>query len=569
MARVGRTFTRGWHHTGMTPALHPLAAAVPPAAPHFYIRNRPLALAVIALAASVLIAFAGLLPKPALAQPAVGGAAGGQVADGLPLLGDGSDISSSAERRLGDRIVRELYRDPDYIDDPVLGDYVQDIWQPLLDAARRSGYLSDELEQRFAWQVLLGRDRSVNAFALPGGYLGVNLGLLAVVSNRDELASVLGHELSHVTQRHISRLMSNNNRQTPWLIGAMILGALAASKSPDAGNALIVGGQALSAQSQLNFSRDMEREADRLGFGVMTQAGFAPAGFVTMFDKLQQAARHNDIGAYPYLRSHPLTTERIADMHLRLPLGSSQGAAPSGPALPTVVHAMMVARAKVLANPGVDALRHWQAQPDDPALLTQPLPLQTGALYAACLASSRLRDVALAQRLQQRLQTLLAGDAPAQQQARWLGMEVALAAHDPARAQALVAAASSQLTTPLARPALLLQAQIALQAADAAALAQSAQDLQQRVAQEPRDALAWQWLSSVYAAQNQPLRVLRAQAEVRVAQLDYAGALDRLRAAQEYTAAAGEASVSHIDRSIIDTRRRQVEALFKEQALDH
>jgi len=491
------------------------------------------------------------------------------VADGLPLLGDGSDISSSAERRLGDRIVRELYRDPDYIDDPVLGDYVQGIWQPLLVAARRSGYLSDELEQRFAWQVLLGRDRSVNAFALPGGYLGVNLGLLAVVSNRDELASVLGHELSHVTQRHISRLMSNNSRQTPWLIGAMILGALAASKSPDAGNALIVGGQALSAQSQLNFSRDMEREADRLGFGVMTQAGFAPAGFVTMFDKLQQAARHNDIGAYPYLRSHPLTTERIADMHLRLPLGSSQGAAPSGPALPAAVHAMLVARAKVLANPGVDALRHWQAQPDDPALLTQPLPLQAGALYAACLASSRLRDAALAQRLQQRLQTLLAADAPAQQQARWLGMEVALAAHNPARAQALVAATPSQLTTPLARPALLLQAQIALQAADATALAQSAQDLQQRVAQEPRDALAWQWLSSVYAAQNQPLRVLRAQAEVRVAQLDYAGALDRLRAAQEYTAAAGEASISHIDRSIIDTRRRQVEALFKEQALDH
>jgi len=569
MARVGRTFTRGWHHTGMTPAFHPLAAAVPPAAPHFYIRNQSLALAVIALAASVLIAFAGLLPNPALAQSAVGGAAGGQVADGLPLLGDGSDISSSAERRLGDRIVRELYRDPDYIDDPVLGDYVQGIWQPLLDAARRSGYLSDELEQRFAWQVLLGRDRSVNAFALPGGYLGVNLGLLAVVSNRDELASVLGHELSHVTQRHISRLMSNNSRQTPWLIGAMILGALAASKSPDAGNALIVGGQALSAQSQLNFSRDMEREADRLGFGVMTQAGFAPAGFVTMFDKLQQAARHNDIGAYPYLRSHPLTTERIADMHLRLPLGSSQGAAPSGPALPTAVHAMLVARAKVLANPGVDALRHWQAQPDDPALLTQPLPLQAGALYAACLASSRLRDAALAQRLQQRLQTLLAADAPAQQQARWLGMEVALAAHNPARAQALVAATPSQLTTPLARPALLLQAQIALQAADATALAQSAQDLQQRVAQEPRDALAWQWLSSVYAAQNQPLRVLRAQAEVRVAQLDYAGALDRLRAAQEYNAAAGEASVSHIDRSIIDTRRRQVEALFKEQALDH
>ena len=135
----------------------------------------------------------------------------------------------------------------------------------------------------------MGRDRSVNAFALPGGYLGLHLGLIAVVSSRDELASVLAHELSHVTQRHISRLTTKQNAQTPWVIGAMILGALAASKSPDAANALIAGGQAVAMQNQLNFSRDMEREADRVGFGVMSDAGFAPQGFASMFDKLQDA----------------------------------------------------------------------------------------------------------------------------------------------------------------------------------------------------------------------------------------------------------------------------------------
>jgi len=236
---------------------------------------------------------------------------------GLPLLGDGSEMASNAERRLGDRIARELYHDPDYIDDPVLWDYVQGVWQPLLVAARQRGDLTPELDERFAWKILLGRDRTVNAFALPGGYLGLNLGLLAVVSSRDELASVLGHELSHVTQRHISRLVSKNNQQAPWMIGAMILGALAASKNAEAGKTLMVGGQALAAQSQLNFSRDMEREADRLGFGVMTQAGFEPIGFVTMFDKLQQASRLNDNGAYPYLRSHPLTENRVADTRNR------------------------------------------------------------------------------------------------------------------------------------------------------------------------------------------------------------------------------------------------------------
>ncbi|MFZ4625228.1 MAG: M48 family metalloprotease [Rhodoferax sp.] len=491
----------------------------------------------------------------------------------LPLLGDGSEMASGAERRLGDRIVRELYRDPDYLDDPVLTDYVQGIWQQLLAAARLRGDLTAELDERFAWKILLGRDRSVNAFALPGGYFGVNLGLLAVVGSRDELASVLGHELSHVTQRHISRLISKNAQQTPWLIGAMILGALAASKNAEAGNALMVGGQALSAQSQLNFSRDMEREADRQGFGVMTQAGFEPLGFVTLFDKLQQAARLNDNGAYPYLRSHPLTSERIADMHSRLPLGTLHGSVP----LPTALHAMLVARARVLSNQGIDALRGWQPQAADPATMSRST--QAGALYGAALAASKLRDASQAQRHQQRLQTLLADDPPARQQADWLGAEIALAARDLARAQHWMAQAlavsepGGSPATPTApgrhRPALLLQARIALQSGTAQALDQSAQALQSWLAHQPQDALAWQSLAGVYAAQHQGLRALRAQAEERVAQLDYAGALDRLKAAQDSVDnAAQNSSARHIDASIIDTRRRQVETLLGEQALD-
>jgi predicted Zn-dependent protease len=402
-------------------------------------------------------------------------------ATALPLLGDGSEMSSNEERRLGDRIVRELYRDPDYFDDPVLADYVQGIWQPLLAAARLRGDLSSELEERFAWRILLGRDRSVNAFALPGGYLGLNLGLLAVVASRDELASVLGHELSHVTQRHISRLMTNNAKQTPWLIGAMILGALAASKGNSSGEALMVGGQALSAQSQLNFSRDMEREADRIGFGVMTQAGFEAAGFVSMFDKLQQAARHNDSGAYPYLRSHPLTTERIADMHSRLPLGSPHGTAPT----PTALHAMMVARARVLANSGVDALRTWQAQVNDAAFSGLSTSAQAGLLYGATLAASRLRDPALSQRNVQRLQALVASDAAALTQARWLGIEMLLAANqgqspNPGLTQ-LAALSPWAALGKQPRAGLFLQAQVALQSLDSTALEAASQGLQDRV----------------------------------------------------------------------------------------
>lgn len=532
---------------------------------HLFKINKPLALIIKAQVAIFIIANCAWLPIKAGAQTTNSAL--------LPLLGDGSEITSGAERRLGDRIARELYRDPDFIDDPVLADYVQGIWQPLLAAARARGDLTPELDERFAWRIVLGRDRSVNAFALPGGYLGVHLGLMAVVSSRSELASVLGHELSHVTQRHIARLMAKSTQQTPWMIGAMILGAMAASKNADAGNALIVGGQALSAQSQLNFSRDMEREADRIGFGIMTQAGFEAQGFVSMFAKLQQASRLNDNGAYPYLRSHPLTTERMADMQSRLPLSTAH----SGDETPTMPHAMLTARARVLSNPGVDALRAWQAQANDTALASQPPAVQAGVLYGAAMAASRLRDTAMARRQFEHLQKVVSAEAEAESalQARWLGVEIALSAKDSSRPQVLALGDSIGMSlsdgATTRRPELLLQAQIAMQAGRPETLNTLAQRLQTWVTAQPQDALAWQWLASIYAAQNQSLRALRAEAEARVAQLDYAGALDRLKGAQDRLRAPSGGAISsadHIDASIIDTRLRQIEALLKEQALE-
>ncbi|OQW88926.1 MAG: peptidase M48 [Rhodoferax ferrireducens] len=509
------------------------------------------------------------LPVSLTAQPALPGSQ--SPAATLPLLGDGSAMASAEERRLGDRIAREIFRDPDYLDDPVLADYVQSVWQPLLVAARARGDLTPELDERFAWRIMLGRDRTVNAFALPGGYLGVNLGLLAVVNSRDELASVLGHELSHVTQRHISRLIAKDSAQAPWLLGAMILGALAASKSPDAASALMVGGQAVAAQNQLNFSRDMEREADRIGFGVMTQAGFEAAGFVTMFDKLQQAARLNDSGGYPYLRSHPLTTERIADMQSRLPLGAPHAVAGT----PLMRHALMATRAKVLSNPGVDALRTWQAQVDDPGLRLLPAAQQAGALYGATLAALQLRDMDLARRNLTRLQALAALDTGSAEPVRWLGAEIDLTARDltPAQLTALatrvgVLDAKTTAVANMRRPELMLQAQVALQLNQSAALSSVTQSLQTWLATQPQDALAWQALASMYNAQQQSLRALRAEAEAQAARLDYTGAMDRLRAAQDLMRAneAAGSSADHIDASIIDTRQRQIEVLLKQQA---
>lgn len=476
---------------------------------------------------------------------------------GLPNLGDGSDLTPAAERRLGDRIARELYRDPDYVDDPVIMEYVQGIWQPLLAAARLRGELPAELDNALAWEILLGKDRTLNAFALPGAYMGLHLGLVSAVSNRDELASVLAHELSHVTQRHIARLISRQNEQAPWMMGAMILAALAASKNPGAANAVIVGGQAVAAQTQLNFSRDMEREADRVGFGVMTQAGYAPQGFVSMFEKLQQASRLNDSGNFPYLRSHPLTSERMADMQARI--AQADGSSTAGL---TMEHAQIAARARVLAHGDVDALRSWAAQVAPTQLARLGPAARAGALYGAALAAAKQRDFPAAQASLTRLLGVTEGDPAGIRQARLLAAEIELAQGQPAKALQIL-----QKVTQPGRPGLLLQAQAGVAGGQSGQSAQVTQNLQTWLADHPRDALAWQSLALAYTAQGKTLSAVRAEAEVNIAQLDYASALTRLKAAQDW-ARKGAGAGDHIEASIVDTRARQIELLVREQAVE-
>jgi predicted Zn-dependent protease len=489
----------------------------------------------------------------------------------LPNLGDGADVPLGVERRLGESIAREIYRDPDYIDDAVLGDYVQSVWQPLLAAARQRGELTPELEQQFAWEVMLIRDRSINAFALPGGYLGVHVGLVAAVSSADELASVLAHELSHVTQRHIARMMTQQGKQGPLVIGAMILGMLAASRTPSASgmsaaNAVLVGGQAAAVQSQLNFSRDMEREADRVGYGVMTQAGYAPEGFVTMFEKLQQAARLNDNGSFPYLRSHPMTNERISDAQARQQLLPK-----SDPVATTPLHAMMSARAQVLGNPGVDALRSLseQAHASNTAKLSPAR--QAGVLYGAVLADVRLRNFAQAHQRMAQLQNMAGMDVQAQRVVRLMSAELSLASGDASAAVTLLAPKASRiLVNDRATRMLLAQSRVATRQPIQAK--QAADDLVLWVNQYPRDATAWGVLSSAYELQGDALRSIRAQAEARAVELDYPAAIDRLKAAQGLARKLGNEGKldrgGHVEASIIDARLRELQGLRREQTLE-
>jgi predicted Zn-dependent protease len=315
-----------------------------------------------------------------------------------------------------------------------------------------------------------------------------------------------------------------------------------------------MGSQAAFMQNQLSFSRDMEREADRIGFGVMTQAGYAPQGAAAMFEKLQYASRLNDNGSYPYLRSHPLNSERVADMQ-----GRYQFRPGSGVTMPLAMdHAMIAARARVLVRPGVDVLRLWIDAAGSGEFARSTPAQQAGTLYAAALAANELRDHKSARALVQRLMVRTSEDAPAARLARLLSAEIELAADDAPKAATLLDLQARD------RPEMLLTAQAAAATRSPKPMVAPLRDW---VASHPRDATAWRMLGRLYGAQNDTLRAIRADAEANVAVLDYPGARDRFKAAQEFMHKGG-APIDHYEASIVDTRARAIEVLVKEQAAE-
>ncbi len=525
-----------------------------------------------------------------------------QAQNNLPSLGDtaSEDFGIGAERKLGDQIMREIRRDADYLDDPLLLGYVQSIWQPLVAASKAQGQLGPDVDERFPFEIFLVRDRSVNAFALPGGYVGVHAGLIGMTTSRDELAAVLAHELTHVTQRHIARGFANSKRQSLIGLASMIIGVLAATRSganPDAANAVLVGGQAAAVQGQLNFSRDMEREADRIGFSVLTGAGFGAPGMASMFEKLAVSSRLNDNGAFPYLRSHPLTSERLGEARARLGPGGLAAAAAvasaSSPAASVVAprtldHSVMQAYARVLGDTRVDALRRWQALDSNACLAASPAsPDATHEALLACVesavASHLLRDWSRSDAAMAQARKLLGAQAvaapPAAQEAarRWLDLIQAqsfLQRGDMARAGQLVQryAAPSGLDgrkndgdhRATERAVLLLSAQVAAArqaGADAAPDQQASADALQRwLAAHPADSQAWSALSRLWAGLGQRLRSVRAEAESRYALGDLTGAMDRLRSGQSLARGGQQGPQDFIEVSVIDARLRALEA---------
>jgi len=477
----------------------------------------------------------------------------------LPTLGDSvsESLSLSDERQLGDQVMHSILRDPDVFDDPLLTEYIQSLWQPLVQAGVSKGEISADMHATYAWRTFLIRDRSVNAFALPGGFVGVYLGLIAMTDTRDELASVLAHEMSHVTQRHIARSMENARQQGIAALAATILGLVAASRSADGMQAVLVGSQAAFAAGQLSFSREMEREADRVGLNVMGGAGFATSGMAAMFGKLDSVSRLNDDNQYPYLRTHPLTIERISEARLRA--NSQPATRPPEPA----EQSLMQVRARALMDTRAPSLRRLQMQGDDLAGTPQAAASDLARLYGAAIASVQLRDVARADDYIRQGQALASSRFADEPQGRRAFDLLALTSASDRADVAAIRAALPLLDSDDSRPAMLARAQAALALQRAGApeamglIRASSQQLQAYVVAHAADANAWASLSALAGAQGQRIRQLRADAEASAAISDLNGAIDRLRSAQR-AARDGSAPADAIESSIVDTRLRQL-----------
>ncbi|HEU5282878.1 MAG TPA: M48 family metalloprotease [Burkholderiales bacterium] len=232
-------------------------------------------------------------------------------AETLPELGDSSQtvLSAQQERQLGESIMRRIRASKHFLDDPEVGDYINGLGYRLVAQSPNAGQ---------AFEFFLVDDPSINAFALPGGFIGAHTGLIVNADSESELAAVLAHEVAHVTQRHIARMFQQQKQAGMASLAAIALAVLAARSSPDLASAAMAGAQYATIQTQLNFSRDNEREADRVGVQVLERSGLDPRAMPSFLERLQRAYRLYETNAPSYVRTHPLTYERIADVQNRV-----------------------------------------------------------------------------------------------------------------------------------------------------------------------------------------------------------------------------------------------------------
>ncbi|BFI95420.1 MAG: M48 family metalloprotease [Rhodanobacter sp.] len=255
-------------------------------------------------------------------------AAGAQDNARLPDLGSSADalISPQEAQDYGAAMLRQMRALDMVVDDPLLEDYINDLGFRLVAACAKP---------RDHFEFFIVKDDEINAFAMPGGYIAVNSGLIAITRNESELAGVIAHEIGHITQNHLQRAFEDSRKDAP-LMALVLLGAIAAGtagrSAGDAPIAVLAGGQGLLAQKEINFTRKDEIEADRAGIKTLANAGFDPNAMAAFFQHMEDVMSTGAAGEAPsFLQDHPVTSDRIADAKARAgALIAEQKQRPSG-----------------------------------------------------------------------------------------------------------------------------------------------------------------------------------------------------------------------------------------------
>jgi len=431
----------------------------------------------------------------------------GAAAQSLPDLGSTGDavLSPQLERRIGESIVRDIrFREPTYLDDPEIAEYLGGIGERI----------SREMPgTRHDFEFFVLRDATLNAFALPGGFMGVHTGLIASAETESELASVIAHELAHVTQRHIARMLGKQEEMSLPVLAALAAAVLLARARPDLAAGAGAAAQAGAIQATLAYSREFEREADRVGFAALEQSGFDPRAMAVFFERLQRATRAADDGSVPgYLRSHPVTVERIADAQ------NKAAALPYRQHPDSVEFHLVRAKLRAQAGDARDAVAHFES-----AVRDRRHASESAARYGLALALLRARRPGEAQ-----AQIRLARAAGA------AGPMVEIAEAQARQAQGDAAGAAALLEKARARHprsrALVYAHVSALQ--EAVRHPQALEALESEVREHPRDARLRALQAKSFAALGKRFQQHQAQAEVYALQGSLPAAIEQLEIAR-------------------------------------
>jgi beta-barrel assembly-enhancing protease len=254
-------------------------------------------------------------PLTVLLTAALTFAAGAQDAPRLPDLGSsaGALISPQEAARYGASMLHQMRSMHMVLDDPLLNDYLNGVGYRLVAA-------STDRKQKFTFFIV--RDNDINAFAAPGGYIGVNAGLIDIAHSESELAAVMAHEIGHIAQHHLERAFESSKKDAPLMalvmLGAIAVGAGGGRNSGDATMGVLASGMGLLQQRKIKFTRKDEAEADRVGIQTLARAGYDPMAMADFFQRMANTLSVNGGDDVPeLLRTHPVTTRRIADAKAR------------------------------------------------------------------------------------------------------------------------------------------------------------------------------------------------------------------------------------------------------------